>query len=191
MKLMEIDIYEDYELEEWHVVNEQVTTAQFVSTFKIFKLTVISIFYYVEKRVNFDTFLAINKSGLVFDGEIVIDSKFRTNDPNIFACGTMTKYPRRFYADNYLPKYYNQREIGKRLGQQIRAEYLQDVEYNDDNIKCLMLKTEADLPEYVEPLIVHCTLPGDIKYLAIRKPGSYMPYAIQADIDTFVSCCYR
>lgn len=58
---------------------------------------------------------AICRAGLVFDGQVVIDPEFRTNDPSIFAAGTMTKYRRRYYADSWQHKYYNSVEVGDRV----------------------------------------------------------------------------
>lgn len=189
MRLMNIQIYKDYELEEWNVVNDQVTTAYFVSSVRCVKFKIISMFYYMDKRVNYDTILVINKAGIVFDGEIVIDTKFRTNDPHIFACGTVTKYPRRYYADNYSPKYYNQSEIGRKLGNQIRTEYLNDIPDEDKNNRFHLFcsKTENDLPRYFQPIISYCTLPGNIKYLAIRKPGKPIPQFVEEESDNFVN----
>lgn len=56
---------------------------------------------------------AICRSGLVFDGSLVIDPEFRTNDPFIFAAGTITKYSRRYYADEFSHEYQNLLEVGE------------------------------------------------------------------------------
>lgn len=40
--------------------------------------------------------IAVNDSCLVFDGKLVIDTKFCTNDQHIRAAGPFTKYARRF-----------------------------------------------------------------------------------------------
>lgn len=176
LDLLGVETYQDYELQEWHVVHEQVTIAQFAKINRIIRLTVISLFCYSEKHVNFKTFLAINKAGIVFDGEVVIDYKFRTNDPNIYACGTLTKYSRRFYADDFAPKYYDQCEIGERLGMQIRAEYCDETvthkKCKNINLDC---RDKQHTPTYNNPLICHCILPGQINYLYITKPGKPIP----------------
>lgn len=68
-----------------------------------------------EKTIGMKIFLAICRSGLMFDGQLVIDSDLRTNDPSIFAAGTITKYCRRYYSDSWEHKYFNRMEIGEKV----------------------------------------------------------------------------
>ena len=44
---------------------------------------------------------AINDSCLVFDGRLVIDADFHTNDPCIRAAGPLTKFQRRYHAESW------------------------------------------------------------------------------------------
>lgn len=57
---------------------------------------------------------------LLFSGRLVIDHNCRTNDPNIYAAGTLTKYSRRYYAQSRAHKFYNRMEIGHCLGLAIK-----------------------------------------------------------------------
>ena len=43
-----------------------------------------------------DVFSAVNDSGLVFDGGIVVDKNFRTVDPSIYAVGDASRFSRYF-----------------------------------------------------------------------------------------------
>ena len=43
-----------------------------------------------------DVFSAVNDSGLVYDGGIVVDKNFRTVDPWIYAVGDTTRFSRYF-----------------------------------------------------------------------------------------------
>lgn len=61
------------------------------------------------------TVSAFSRAGLVFDGLLVIDPECRTNDPSIFAAGTMTKYSRKFYSESWQHQHYNSVEIGERV----------------------------------------------------------------------------
>lgn len=70
------------------------------------------------------TITAICRAGLVFDGQLVIDPKFRTNDPSVFAAGTVTKYRRQYYAECWQHKYYSSVEIGERVS---RANFQRSV----------------------------------------------------------------
>ncbi|XP_024941680.1 cilia- and flagella-associated protein 61 isoform X3 [Cephus cinctus] len=66
-----------------------------------------------EKTICMKTFKAIAKAGLVFDGHLVIDPEYRTNDPFIFAAGTITKYSRKLGTEGWSHKYYNRIEVGE------------------------------------------------------------------------------
>ena len=44
---------------------------------------------------------AMNDACLVFDHWLVIDADHHTNDPLIFAAGPITKYSRRYRADQW------------------------------------------------------------------------------------------
>ena len=46
---------------------------------------------------------------MVFDGRLVIDANFYTNDPHVRAAGTLTKYSRKYHADGANFRHENQR----------------------------------------------------------------------------------
>ena len=51
-------------------------------------------------------FQCLNDSSIIFDGRVVVDAAFRTNDPNIYAAGTIAKLSRRF-GQNVLFQHHN------------------------------------------------------------------------------------
>lgn len=57
---------------------------------------------------------------MLYLGRLVIDHNCQTNDPSIYAAGTLTKYSRRYYAQTKSHKHYNRREIGQCLGLSIK-----------------------------------------------------------------------
>ncbi|KAL2726660.1 cilia- and flagella-associated protein 61-like isoform X2 [Vespula squamosa] len=128
-------------------------------------------FNFFEKEIDINCFLAICRAGLVFDGRLVINPQFRTNDPFVFAAGNITKYSRKFQAELFEHKYYNGVEIGEKLGkiirkmvdvyQESRGRYI-----NFDRSKSCLL-----LPEFRSPIIVSCILPGNFYYLHVINPG--------------------
>ncbi|EFN82493.1 Uncharacterized protein C20orf26-like protein [Harpegnathos saltator] len=67
-----------------------------------------------EKTINLNAFFAFCRAGLVFNGSLIIDLECRTNDPFIFAAGTMTKYSRRFRAESSQHIYFSSIEVGQR-----------------------------------------------------------------------------
>ncbi|MEW5303374.1 MAG: hypothetical protein WDW36_006075 [Sanguina aurantia] len=56
-------------------------------------------------------FECLNGSSLVFDGRLVVDSAFATNDPSIYGGGTVAKLSRRF-GKRVLFQHYNSLEVG-------------------------------------------------------------------------------
>lgn len=68
----------------------------------------------IEKR--FSYLVDFHMKKFSFLGRLVIDHECRTNDPYIYAAGTLTKYSRRYLARTKAHKYYNRTEIGQRLG---------------------------------------------------------------------------
>ena len=54
---------------------------------------------------------AINSACLVYDGRLVIDGTFHTNDVSIRAAGPLTKYQRRYYTE-LTHADFNSKEIG-------------------------------------------------------------------------------
>lgn len=56
---------------------------------------------------------AIINCGIVYNGLIVIDRNFHTNDPCIFAAGPGTKYANHYYAEDEMHKNYNSIEVGE------------------------------------------------------------------------------
>ena len=59
-------------------------------------------------------FAAVNGCGLVYDGRLVVDHNFRTADPLIAACGTVTKFSRRYKRNKHLENF-NSVEMGAAL----------------------------------------------------------------------------
>lgn len=58
-----------------------------------------------------DIFHAVNDSGLVYDGRLVVDSTFGTSDPFILAGGTLTKFSRACGTDMPRHELCNAREV--------------------------------------------------------------------------------
>lgn len=90
----------------------------------------------------FCCFLAINCSCLVFDGRLVIDASFHTNDPSIRAAGPLTKYKRIYHADKWTHANFNSKEIGIQV-RMTSVHLLLPVEFdcnfvviNSDLVKC-------------------------------------------------------
>ncbi|RKO83717.1 hypothetical protein BDK51DRAFT_33369, partial [Blyttiomyces helicus] len=78
-------------------------------------LTNLTLLLYAdETSVARETFRSINDSCLVFDGRLVIDKYFRTQDPFIYAAGSITKFSSR-YETKWIQEFYDSREVGRKL----------------------------------------------------------------------------
>ncbi|KAJ0403232.1 hypothetical protein ATCC90586_001639 [Pythium insidiosum] len=63
---------------------------------------------------DYDMFRAINESGLVYDGRLVVNGHMRTTDPFILATGSLCRFSRRFIHAK-LQEFYSPRECGELL----------------------------------------------------------------------------
>ncbi len=64
--------------------------------------------------VDSQMFQAVNESGLVFDGRLVVNHKFRTCDPSIYGGGALTRFSRR-HRHALWHENFNERELGGAL----------------------------------------------------------------------------
>eukprot|EP00946_MAST-07B_sp_MAST-7B-sp1_P003123 g3123.t1 len=74
------------------------------------------------KDVDRDIFIAANESGLVYDGRLVVDGRFCTADPAIFAAGTLTKFSRRYGRTRPRHESFNSIELGTALSQSLMED---------------------------------------------------------------------
>ncbi|XP_078261715.1 cilia- and flagella-associated protein 61 [Rhinoraja longicauda] len=120
-----------------------------------------------KKKVDIDAFKAINRACLVFDGKLVIDSTFHTNDNTIRAAGPLTKYSRRYYADQWSHENFNSMEIGFQLAALMLHLFDPTLEQMTEP------PPELDLlvPTYIGCKAKECVLPGGYHYLHISRPG--------------------
>ncbi|XP_057303252.1 cilia- and flagella-associated protein 61-like isoform X1 [Hydractinia symbiolongicarpus] len=162
-----VQSYYGYTLARWNndSKNEEILkVATFTSDTKPLSLECQAFFCFDKKSVEYNAFKAINDSCLVFDGKLVIDSKFHTNDENIQAAGPLTKYARRYHSNNWTHANFNSREIGTKLAESV-------LELFDPTLDGVIETNDGGLiPKYTEPKVISCQLPGGYNYLHIWKP---------------------
>ncbi|KAI5070214.1 hypothetical protein GOP47_0014557 [Adiantum capillus-veneris] len=71
-----------------------------------------------QPHVDQTLFRAIRKEGLVFNGRIVVDGNFQTNDPSIFACGSSAMFSRQC-GKHLIHELFNSYELGQSLAKSI------------------------------------------------------------------------
>lgn len=91
----------------------------------------------------------------MFDGKLVIDVKFNTNDSSIRAAGPLTKYARRYHCDSWTHANFNSKEIGNKLAESLLQLF-------DPTLEVCGNVKEDDLliPSYGKPTQVYAQLPG-------------------------------
>lgn len=126
----------------------------------------------------------MNKCHLVYDGRLVIDNGFHTNDSCIRAAGKMTKFKRSYYVESWSHACFNQKEIGVDLAYRI-LKLVDPVLFSDDdnedtNDTARIAANEPDekvlINLYKKPIIKYGVLPGGYFYLNVTKPGLTISY---------------
>ncbi|NXP54719.1 CFA61 protein, partial [Heliornis fulica] len=176
-----VSVYCDSILAQWDEGDSPglITCAAFTTHTKPFKLQCSAFFSFAYRAVDYETFKAINDAGLVFDGRLVIDSEFCTNDLSIRAAGPLTKYSRRYYVDEWTHSNFNSKEIGFELAVSMLNLF-------DPTPKPSYRPPEGTdrlIPVYKGCKIKGGILPGGYNYLCISKPE------IPIHLDTELAQC--
>lgn len=113
-----------------------------------------------SKGIERVTFEAINSSSLVYDGRLVVDHNFCTNDPAVYAAGVITKFARR-YRCKLAMDLCSGREVGTKLAQALLPAL--------DPLSTATSASER-APTLVKPQMKAALLPGGLHYLHITSP---------------------
>ncbi|MGH0137710.1 UNVERIFIED_CONTAM: hypothetical protein FKN15_036573 [Acipenser sinensis] len=178
-----VTVYHNCILAQWNGGNnrEHITAVCFTTDTKPVQLQCSVFINLYKKGIDYDAFKAMNDACLVYDGRLVIDTTFHTNDSAIRAAGTLTKFPRRYHADQWSHSNFNSKEVGFHLATAMLPLF--------DPI----LHSVVDPPEDLDRLIPMYTgakvqggkLPGGHHYLHAAKPGIPIPLAAQMDHSNY------
>eukprot|EP00062_Callorhinchus_milii_P013205 gi/632961029/ref/XP_007896529.1/ PREDICTED: uncharacterized protein C20orf26 homolog [Callorhinchus milii] len=144
-----------------------ITSASFTTDTKPFTLPCSVFFSFYPKQEDYDAFLAVNNAWLVYDGKLVIDTTFHTNDATIRAAGPFTKFSRRYYFDQWSHANFNSKQVGFQLASIMLHLF-------DPTLKELVeppKELDQLVPMYTGSKSVGGCLPGGYYYLHIAKPG--------------------
>ncbi|XP_061560064.1 cilia- and flagella-associated protein 61 [Phycodurus eques] len=124
-----------------------------------------------SRGVDYDAFRSINSSFLVFDGRLVIDSAFRTNDAAIWGAGPLTKFSRAYYSDEWSHANFNSKEVGQDLAAVLLTHFDPTLEAPRETVAA----GNRLVPIYKQPKIQGGNLPGRLNYLHVTKPVASSP----------------
>ncbi|XP_076099520.1 cilia- and flagella-associated protein 61-like isoform X2 [Mytilus galloprovincialis] len=173
-----VHVYSDHVLAQWNDGADdctEISSASFTTNKQPTRLECGAFFSYYKKAVDFEAFRSINDACLVYDGKLVIDSAFHTNDVSIRGAGTITKFQRKYHADQWTHANFNSKEVGVHLATEMLRLF-------DPTMEPQTAPPEETLnliPIYRNPKIQGGVLPGGYNYLHIAKPGLDMPLADQ------------
>ncbi|XP_072167121.1 cilia- and flagella-associated protein 61-like [Diadema setosum] len=178
-----VELHQGYLLAQWNDgkgLNDregegEVYCASFTSETKPLKLECSVFFCFHRKAVDYDAFKAINDSCLVYDGRLVIDSMFHTNDLSIRAAGPVTKFQRKYHADQWTHSNFNSKEVGR----SVAATMLRLFDPTVENDLAPPPEPHSLIPLYTGAKVQGGVLPGDLHYLHYGKPGLDTPLEVQ------------
>ncbi|XP_029774006.1 cilia- and flagella-associated protein 61 isoform X1 [Suricata suricatta] len=180
-----VAIYRDALLAQWNdgQFPDPIRSACFTTPTKPFRLPCSMFFSFCEKNVDYETFKALNDACLVYDGRLVIDANFHTNDIAIRAAGSLTKFSNKYYSDEWTYSSFNSKEIGFQLAAAMLNLFDPTLEP--------VIEPPADLdqliPMYKGAKIQGGILPGSYHYLHITKPAIPTPLEVQMAQPNFGS----
>ncbi|XP_063774239.1 cilia- and flagella-associated protein 61 isoform X2 [Pseudophryne corroboree] len=155
---------------------EPIQCVSFTTDTKPLKLQCTVFLNFFQKKVDYDAVKAINNACLVYDGRLVIDTTFHTNDASIRAAGSLTKYSNKYYANEWSHSYFSSKEVGFHLAATLLPLFDPTLEPVSDPAQEL----NRLIPIYKGPLNQGGVVPGGFYYLNVAKPA--IPCPLQAQM---------
>ncbi|VDN15022.1 unnamed protein product [Dibothriocephalus latus] len=145
-----VHIKKGYVVAQWNdeadaVTTKKIKSVSFISAQDTMRIRCVAFFSFYKKGVDYEFFKAVNDACLVFDGRLVIDVNFHTNDPCIRAAGPVTKLQPKSLLQLFDPSV-------KTPERPVKDEH-------------------HLLPTFKIPRIKLGQLPGDYRYLKVWAPG--------------------
>ncbi|XP_073413522.1 cilia- and flagella-associated protein 61 isoform X1 [Dendrobates tinctorius] len=178
-----VTTYYNSKLAQWNdgADPDPICCASFTTDSKPLKLSCIVFFNFWKKKVDYDAFKAINSACLVYDGKLVIDTTFHTNDSSIRAAGPLTKYSNRYYVNEWSHSYFSAKEIGVQLAATMLPLFDPTLEpISEPSPECDRL-----IPIYKGPKMQGGLVPGGYYYLHVTKPAIPSPLEAQMALPSY------
>ncbi|KAJ3210795.1 hypothetical protein HDU67_005006 [Dinochytrium kinnereticum] len=171
---MGVHIFDGYKVVNWESHMHTISSVMIWSkeTKSELALKPVDIFLYAdEKSVDPETFRSVNDSCLVFDGRLVIDKYFRTQDPYIYAAGSISKYSSK-YQTKWSHGHYDSKEVGYKLADTILSLV-------DPVCPPIDLDESTQILRFTSAKKMYAKLPGGLIYFHFdepRLPGHSLEY---------------
>lgn len=157
-----ITIYQGYSLTGVEGNAEgSLVSAMFDADGKPTNITCDGLACYAAPNTDTSVARALNENAVVYDGRLVINAIFQSNDPAIMAAGSVTKFSRRYGAKQPSVALFNSREVGATLGKTV----LDIAMFDGANL-------DADTaPTFTRAKSKGCMLPGGLQFFCTAAPG--------------------
>ncbi|NWT29554.1 CFA61 protein, partial [Cardinalis cardinalis] len=173
-----VAVHPDGVLAQWgHGDNGLITWAAFTTASSLLHLQCSAFFSFAYRTLDYDIFKAVIDACLVFDGRLVIDTEFHTNDASIRAAGPLTKFSRRYYRDELTHSNFNSKEIGFELATSMLSLFDSTPQPSSEP----PAGSDRLIPVYSRCKVQGGVLPGGYNYLHISKPGILVPLDVELD----------
>ncbi|KAI1897390.1 hypothetical protein AGOR_G00082810 [Albula goreensis] len=146
---------------------EPLSSVSFTTQSQPIRMKCAVFINFFRKGVDYNAFKSINDACLVYDGRLVIDSKFHTNDSTIRAAGPLTKFARSYHADQWSHAGFNSKEVGVELARAL-------LPFFDPTLESETTPSAPEdqlIPLYSQAKIQGGTLPGGYSYLHVTRPA--------------------
>ncbi|XP_063625211.1 cilia- and flagella-associated protein 61-like [Cydia splendana] len=182
-----IYVYRECHFVSWQFEGSRITSLDVMSPLHTISIPCFALFYYGLKAINYYAFKAISECGLVYDGGLVVDTKFKTNDAHVYGAGTSVQYSRRLRADRQLHRDRCSEDVGEALAniflRQMDPFVMADPEELSDPMpryrSSLLNCRWEPVMEFVSPLLLAATFPGPLYYLHLKSPGVDTPMEVR------------
>ncbi|NWX59600.1 CFA61 protein, partial [Promerops cafer] len=173
-----VAVHPDSVLAQWGQGDQGlITWAAFTTASDLLQLQCSAFFSFAYRTLDYETFKAVSDACLVFDGRVVIDAKFRTNDASIRAAGPLTKFSRRYFRDELTHSNFNSKEIGFELAASMLSLFDPTLQPSSEPPE----GSDRLIPIYRRCKVQGGVLPGGYNYLHISKPGIPMLLDVEHD----------
>ncbi|XP_075977371.1 cilia- and flagella-associated protein 61-like [Anticarsia gemmatalis] len=190
----------------WHQEDNEVKALDLMTPLHAISLKCFALFYYGLQAIDLHAFKAINESGLVYDGGLVVSPTFETNDRCIYGAGTCVSYSRRLYATRRLHRNYCSEDIGEALAKLFLRKldpFVMGAVDTERSLSDALLRYSSSalgfrtsspggsstmlnayrrwqpVMKFESPIVQSATFPGPLFYMKLRKSGRETPMAVQ------------
>ncbi|NXU43844.1 CFA61 protein, partial [Drymodes brunneopygia] len=171
-----VAVHPDSVLAQWgQGEHGHITWAAFSTATGPLQVPCSAFFSFAYRTVDYEIFKAVSDACLVFDGRVVIDTKFHTNDVSIRAAGPLTKYSRRYYRDELTHSNFNSKEIGFELAASMLSLFDPALQPSSEQPE----GSDRLIPIYRRCKVQGGILPEGYNYLHVFKPGIPMPLDVE------------